>query len=105
MCLECTVHLVMGIKTLCDCYMCCFIDECIFKFKDQGFSKVLKTWEGPSKFDGRGGGFSKYIGEYKSLKMAFLTLKDPFISESCIEIKIQLNFSTLSGTGPLRVKI
>ena len=42
-----------------------------------------------------------------------LTLKDLFISESCIEIKIelkffkikiQLNFFTLSGIGTLRVK-
>ena len=62
----------MGIKTLCDWYMCCFIDECIFKFKDQGFSQVLKTWEGSSKFEGRGGGFSKYIGEYKGRKRTFL---------------------------------
>ena len=33
-----------------------------------------------------------------------LTPKDLFISESCIEIKIQLNFFTLSGIGTLRVK-
>ena len=26
------------------------------------------------------------------LRWLFLTLKDPFISESCIEIKIELNF-------------
>ena len=32
-----------------------------------------------------------------------LTLKDPFISESCIEIKIYFNVFILSGTGPLRV--
>ena len=56
--------------------MCCFIDECIFKFKDQGFSQVLKTWEGSSKFDGGGGGFSKYIGEFKGLKMAFLKSRE-----------------------------
>ena len=48
------------------------MDECIFNFKDQGFSQVLKTWEGYSKFDGRGCGFNKYIGEYKGLKMTFL---------------------------------
>ena len=38
-----------------------------------------------------------------------LILKDPFISESCIEIKIELNFYfkffTLSGIGTLRVSI
>ena len=27
-----------------------------------------------------------------SLRNSFITLKDPFISESCIEIKIELNF-------------
>ena len=26
------------------------------------------------------------------VKLTLLTLKDPFISESCIEIKIELNF-------------
>ena len=45
-----------GNQTLCDCCMCCFIDECIFKFKKQGFPQALKTWEGSSKFDGVGGG-------------------------------------------------
>ena len=34
-----------------------------------------------------------------------LTLKDPIISESCIEIKIYLNSFTLSGIGTLRVNI
>ena len=62
----------MGIKTLCDCFMCCFIDECIFKFKYQGFPQVLKTSEGSSKFEGGGGGFSKYIGEFESLKITLL---------------------------------
>ena len=33
-----------------------------------------------------------------------LTIKDLFISESCIEIKIELNFFTLSRIGTLRVK-
>ena len=33
-----------------------------------------------------------------------LTLKDLFISESCIEIKSKLNFFTLPGIGTLRVK-
>ena len=56
--------------------MCCFMDECIFKFKDQGFSQVLKTWEGSSKFDGRDVGFSKYIGEYKGHKMTFLKSRE-----------------------------
>ena len=37
-------------------------------------------------------------GEWK------LTLKDPCISESCIEIKIELNFFILSGIGTLKVK-
>ena len=34
-----------------------------------------------------------------------LNLKELFISESCIEIKILLNFFTLSEIGSLRVKI
>ena len=29
---------------------------------------------------------------HKKLHLRFLTLKDPLISESCIEIKIKLNF-------------
>ena len=29
---------------------------------------------------------------HKKLNLRFLTLKDPFISESCIEIKIKLKF-------------
>ena len=67
-----------GNQTLCDCCMCCFIDECIFKFKEQGFPQALKTWEGSSKFDGVGGGggeggsFSKNIGELGGHNMTFL---------------------------------
>ena len=72
MCLACTIDLVMEIKTLCDCCMCCFIDKCAFKFKEQGFPQVLKTGEGSSKFDGGRGGFSKHIEEFESVKMTFL---------------------------------
>ena len=52
--------------------MYCFIDECIFRFKEQGFPQVLKTWKGFSKFDGGRGRFTKYIGDFGGLKMTFL---------------------------------
>ena len=56
-----------GNQTLCDCCMCCFIDECIFKFKEQGFPQALKTWEGSSKFDGVGGREVRVVALVKTL--------------------------------------
>ena len=47
--------LIQIIKTLCDRCMCCFIDGCIFKFKENDFPQVFKTWEGSSKFVGKWG--------------------------------------------------
>ena len=56
-----------GNQTLCDCCMCCFIDECIFKFKEQGFPQALNTWEGSSKFDGVGGREVRVVALVKTL--------------------------------------
>ena len=56
-----------GNQTLCDCCMCCFIDECIFKLKEQGFPRALKTGGGSSKFDGVGGREVRVVALVKTL--------------------------------------
>ena len=63
------------------------------KFQSNPFPQVINH---PNMFK---------IKKRKKEESLILTLKDPFISESCIEIKIELNFFTSSGIGTLRVKI